>query len=377
MPRSVLLLFGLTTIIPALAQRASEPIPTDPVTAILEAFQRTKLVAISEVHGLQQEHDFIVKLVSDSRFSAVVQNVVVEFGNALYQNQMDRYLAGEDVPAEEIQKAWRNTALSPLSPFDAPVYERFFKTVRAVNATRSQADRIRIVLADLPVDWSKPVAEIEAVKTATSRDLHFHKVIQREVLASGSNALLLFGGAHLYRHWWNPFVNARGAPLNLIDLLEASSGPRVYVVMVHAFLEPDADLDRKLRDWNRPSFASLKDTWLGKWKTEPLLSDTVERGFPDGRVAKTRINGYAGLMLVDLADGYLYLGPRDALTLSVTDPQFFERNRDYASELRRRFALMSQGRALPATFFAPKTPRPYFLLEPTVAAPAPPPPPKP
>ncbi|MFN0101752.1 MAG: hypothetical protein ACKV2U_06630, partial [Bryobacteraceae bacterium] len=124
-------------------------------------------------------------------------------------------------------------------------------------------------------------------------------------LAKGANALLLFGGGHLYRHWWNPFGNARGAPLNLIDLLEGSSGPRAFVVMVHAFVEPDPELEQRLHNWNRPSFATLGDTWLGNWKTEPLLSDTVERGFPDGRVAKTRINGYAGLTLADLADGYL------------------------------------------------------------------------
>ncbi|MFN0106626.1 MAG: hypothetical protein ACKV2U_31590 [Bryobacteraceae bacterium] len=186
-PRSVVLAIGFTATIPALAQRAVEPVPGDPITGILEAFQRTRLVAIGEVHGLQQEHDFIVRLVSDARFAAVVRNIVVEFGNAMYQPQMDRYTAGENVPAEEVQKVWRNTALSPLSPFDAPVYERFFATVRALNASRSQADGIRIVLADIPVDWSKSAADIDAVKSASTRDSHFHKVIQREVLALPSH----------------------------------------------------------------------------------------------------------------------------------------------------------------------------------------------
>jgi hypothetical protein len=376
MSRSVLLVIGLIPIVPVLAQHAAEPVPGDPIAGIVEAFQRSRLVAISEAHGLQQEHDFIVRLVSDSRFASVVRNVVVEFGNALYQAQMDRYMAGEEVPAEEVQKAWRNTALSPLSPFDAPVYERFFATVRALNASRPQADRIRVVLADIPVDWAKPVADIEAVKAASTRDTHFHQVIQREVLARGTNALLLFGGGHLYRHWWNPFLNGRDVPLNLIDLLEGSPGSRVFVVMVHAFLEPDAELERRLRNWNRPSLASLKGTWLGDKETEPLLSETAERGFPDGRVAKARINGYAGLTLADLADGYLYLGSRDSLTLSVTDAEFFARNQNYAAELRRRFALMSQGRTLPASFFESKSPRSYFL-EPGLAAPAPSPPPKP
>ena len=213
---------------------------------------------------------------------------------------------------------------------------------------------------------------MEAVKASATRDAHFYKIIQREVLAMQSNALLLFGGGHLYRHWWNPFVDSRSAPRNLIDLLE--DGSRVFVVMVHAFLEPDVELERKLLGWKRPSLAILRDNWLGDKKTEPLLSDAVERGFPDGRVVKARINGYVGLVLSDLADAYLYLGPSDSLTQSVPGPQFFERNPAYADELRRRFAITSRGGRLPGSFFQPKTAGRYFH---DVKAPAPPPPPKP
>jgi hypothetical protein len=61
------------------------------------------IVALGEAHGLQEEADFIAQLIRHPGFYAKVKDIVVEFGNALYQDIVDRYVAGEEIPRTELQ----------------------------------------------------------------------------------------------------------------------------------------------------------------------------------------------------------------------------------------------------------------------------------
>ena len=74
-------------------------IPREPIAAILDAFRSHSLVALGEGrHGNEQGHDFRLSLIRDSRFPAVVNDIVVEFGSASHQAVMDRFVRGEQVP---------------------------------------------------------------------------------------------------------------------------------------------------------------------------------------------------------------------------------------------------------------------------------------
>jgi hypothetical protein len=338
--------------------RGSDPGPVDPVDAIIRAFDQKSMVGLAEAHTLQEEHDLIVRLIRDPRFADAASTIVVEWANALYQDSVDRYVRGEAEPKALVSRAWRNTEFSPLAPWDAPVYERFFDVVREVNQTRPPERRLRVVAAGPPVDWSGTRQEIEATKQRFPRDAHFFQIIDREVISKHQKALLIFGGAHLYRHWWNPFANGPTAP-NLIDLLEQKTRGSVFVIMVHAFVERDGELESRLRAWKGPAMARLEGTWLGLKSTEPLMQTSAERGFPDGTVARAKVNAYLGLKLQDLADAYLYLGDMESLTASVPTPAFFAANTDYAAELRRRFRLVSGGE-LPESYFTRERSRKYY-----------------
>jgi hypothetical protein len=329
---------------------AKDPAPLDPVDAIIRVFDTKPVVALAEAHTLQEEHDLIVRLVREPRFAEATSTIVVEWANALYQDSINRYVAGEDEPKDRVARAWRNTEFSPLAPWDAPVYERFFDVVRGVNLKRAADRRIRVVAADPPIDWNATRQEIEAAKQRYPRDAHFFSVIDREVLAPNRKALLIFGGGHLYRHWWNPFATGP-TPLNLIDLLEQKARGSVFVIMVHAFVERDAELESRLKPWKAPAMAQLSGTWLGLRSTDPLMQISAERGFPDGMVARAKVNAYVGLTLQDLADAYLYLGDMESLTASVPTPAFFSANPDYVEELRRRFRLITGGE-LPDSYFS-------------------------
>ena len=64
------------------------------VGTVLEAFTRYRLVGIGESHGLQNHHDALHLLLTDPRLPAALDDLVVEFGNARYQDTVDRFIAG-------------------------------------------------------------------------------------------------------------------------------------------------------------------------------------------------------------------------------------------------------------------------------------------
>ena len=130
------------------AQRSvgAEVHPEDAVTALTRALEAYPLVAIGEIHRNQQLHDLLVTVVRDARFLPNGGDIVVEFGNARYQDRMDRYIAGDTVDRKNLAQVWRDAV--NILVWDAPVYERFFETVREVNRTRPTGKYLRVVLAD-------------------------------------------------------------------------------------------------------------------------------------------------------------------------------------------------------------------------------------
>ena len=67
---------------------------------MIQLFQTHDIVMFGEVHDSKQEYEWLCKLVKTPGFSDHVDDIVVEFGNALYQKTVDRYVAGENVPFE-------------------------------------------------------------------------------------------------------------------------------------------------------------------------------------------------------------------------------------------------------------------------------------
>lgn len=101
---------------------------TEPLTtvngladAVLEAFKTHRLVGLGEIHGLQNHGDALALLLSDLRLPGVVDDIVVEFGNALYQHTIDRFIAGQPVADADLRRVWRNSVFSPLATGDEPM----------------------------------------------------------------------------------------------------------------------------------------------------------------------------------------------------------------------------------------------------------------
>jgi len=95
------------------------------VDAVVHAFDRHSIVLLGEVHWSNAEHRFIQKLLRDTRFPCLVDDIAIEAGNSLYQPLIDRFVAGDAVPADSIQLAWRNTT-QPMA-WDPPVYGAIYR----------------------------------------------------------------------------------------------------------------------------------------------------------------------------------------------------------------------------------------------------------
>src|SRR5947199_1473802 len=138
-----LLLSATVTLVGLAAQTVSpQPaVPIEPIAAVIDAFRSHEVVALGEGdHGNEEGHAFRLSLIRDPRFATTVNDIVVETGNALYQDLMDRFVQGEDIPDLSLRRIWQNTT-QPFTTFDTPIYEEFFRTVRVVNMSLPRARR--------------------------------------------------------------------------------------------------------------------------------------------------------------------------------------------------------------------------------------------
>jgi len=261
-----------TTTAAFLYAQAPVPVPTAPVEAIpaiVEAFRFHPIVALGNVEGgNEQSHAFQLALLRDSRFTAVASDILVEFGNALYQDVVDRFVRGEDVPYETLRRIWQNTTQVEYE-WDLPVYEDFFRTVRAVNASVPRSRQIRVLLGDPPLDWDHVHNLQDLLKAMGDRDGYALEVLRRNVLAKGRRALVIYGSQHLLRRNTAPGATDEWAS-GIVARIEKDRLSAVFTILPETrrdlrLLQPD------VASWPVPSLALLRGTLLGStiWDPRP------------------------------------------------------------------------------------------------------------
>jgi hypothetical protein len=229
--------------------------PLDPVAAILDAFATHDVVAMSDgaAHGHQQGHELIVRLLADAELGRRIDDIVVEWGNSLYQDVIDRYTAGEDVPRTELKQVWQNTTHELM--WDPPIYEEFFRAVRLINARLPRDEHLRVLLGDPPIDWATITTEDDREPFFAQRDSFPAKLIEDEVIARGRRALVIYGGLHLI-----------GRPLprlsdGIVIRLRAAG---VKVFNIASFTrDVAAAAQADVASWDTPQLALVAGTPLG------------------------------------------------------------------------------------------------------------------
>jgi hypothetical protein len=210
---------------------ATAPVHLDAVATILDAFRHHRVVALSEDHDEERAHAFRMSLIRDARFADVADDILVEFGNSLYQDVIDRFISGAPVADDALKRVWQDTT-QPDTIWDRPIYEDFFRSVRAVNAALPRSRRLRVLLGDPPIDWENIHTLEDLQRASAGRSSHPADILMREVVANGRRALVLYGAVHLWRQ------NLQGPAL--IEQFEARSGERAFVIVTHPFANLDA-----------------------------------------------------------------------------------------------------------------------------------------
>jgi hypothetical protein len=296
---------------------AREEEVSDPAEVLRAAWDRVPLVALGEVHAIAEYGAFLESLIDGGEIANQVDDIVVEFGSADHQDIADRYVAGEPVPAADMERLLRDT--TQLVVWDSPIYAKIFSAVRRANQ-RPDSRPIRVLLGDPPIDWAATKTAEDYRTIADRRDLHFAAVVEREVLAKRRRALLLFGAFHALK---------QGSRLDTAaSLLEQRHPGSVFAVMLYDGMGPHtAQVDATLSGGPRPRIVLLSRSWIG--------SLPARSAFVLPPVLQIR----KGLKLRDIADAYLYLGPAGSLTEASPPSKAYE-DATYLRELERRYPIV-------------------------------------
>jgi hypothetical protein len=268
-------------------------VAADPVSVILHALDTQPLVALSEgQHWNEQGHAFRLSLIRDPRFAARVDDIVVEFGSARYQQLLQRFTDGADVRYDRLRQVWENTT-QPNTVWDMPIYEEFFQAVHDLNRSLPPGRRIRVLLGDPPIDWTAVSSKDEILKWMAKRDTFAADLVQKEVLAKKRRALLIFGDGHFFRS---------GPEATLVSLIEKESPGTVFSIAAptSADLRP---IQPGVAEWRAPSIALLEGTMLG--------------AAPFGPYYELSGSEWESMRMEGQFDALLYLGPPSTITLSL------------------------------------------------------------
>lgn len=308
-----------------------EPRPAPAIEFVLAAFDKYDVVAIAESHGNATEHRFLQALISHPELPKRVNDIVIEFGNSLYQETLDRYILGADVPFEELCLVWRNTPASPLQTWDSPVYFEFLKTVREINRDLRKKRKIRVWASERPIDWSKIESPAEH-RPFLERSEYPAMITRDRVLAHGRKALLIRGGVHLAKKSIHG-----GQRLNVARFLTERYGKKLISIELWHDLDGQMpEVERRLARWPTPSIALLEGTWLGELPAGPLFHVFVRRD--DGTWGRPEID----YTIAEIYDAFLYLGPSSEMEIVRADPELI--TPEYRAELERRKRLLHRGR---------------------------------
>lgn len=317
--------------------QAPEPIPPraqEPITGIVEAFRTRDLVALSDAHGNEQTQAFLRTLVADPRFADAANDIVVEFGNARYQDVMDQYVRGDRISLQDVRPAWQDTTV----PNQIWADEAFFEIVRRVNATRPREKQLRVLLGDPPIDWSAVRTREDHFRWLAMRDSHPAALVQVEVLAKRRKGLLVYGHLHFQRRQiLSNFEMSDWRMQTIVSLIERSSPTRVFTIW-----RLDDELNTVvpgIESWPRPSLAITQGTALGAADVARLSPRSTTRVSVRGEaMVPVPREEWRSLPVQEQLDAVLYLGPQAQMTGTLTpakacaDPGFLD-------ERLRRIAL--------------------------------------
>jgi len=302
----VLLVGGLTTA-GVRAQSGRRPaVPVDPVDGIVEAFKSHNVVMLPGGHGSKQFHDLLLRILRDPRIQGTLTDIVVEFGTSRFQDVIDRYMRGDEIPQGVLRHAWQDTTI-PGTTNDGPYVEEFYQSVRALNATLSKDKQFRVLGGDPPVDWDNVVSKQDLRKWTVRRDSFAADLIHSEVIARGRRALVVYGHLHFpRREILSNYDMSNWQAQTMTSLIESRQGARVFVMLAEGTREV-VKLQADMAAWAPLSMAIVRGTVLGGADFTVFVGDGdrfVIRGVDD--FAKIPRDQHKPMLMEEQVDAILW-----------------------------------------------------------------------
>ena len=331
--------FGVVVAIWTTVLSQAQPSVKPAVDGVLALFQAKPVVVLCDYHGLAQQEDFYSVMVRDPRFAEKVGNVIVEFGGESSQSIIDRYIAGDDVPADELRKVWTETPGWIPGPTRLG-YINFFVAVRAANTRLAPERRIKVWLGEPKVDWSKINSVEELRPYIAQRDDNYVRIIRDEIIARKKKALLIIGTGHIF-----------GTAYLRNKLDKVNPGVLATVAPFTGYFEPEcnAKFVARAKDWPVPAAVSPTATtslkafletpgcnFLGPASVKSVLATPVDKLPPGTTSAEEMLRNVISMQSGEDADALLYLGPPDTLTESPYDPAIYLDPAYFKEQDRRR-----------------------------------------
>jgi hypothetical protein len=316
------------------AQKFEHPC-ADIISTLMLGFDKADIVGLGEHHWTRIDSDLRIRLIQNPDFPKRVHYIVVECGNSLYQGILDRYIRGEDVAKEELQKVWRDT--TQPGAWDSPIYEQFLNEVRSVNRRLPNELKLRVLAGDPPIDWAKVKTPEDFEPIINRRDSFPAKLIGQQILQPHDKALLIYGDGH-FSH--QPLQVGAGVlvPISLhptlASLLDESFPGRLYSIVAFGGPSPESmTLEHLIQAAARPVLLPLKGTAAGALNANDFLWPLV----PVERNGQRLPIFPKGLALSEAVDAFLYYGETDG-KLVGPDPEI-DADKIYAAEKDRRRGL--------------------------------------
>ena len=299
-------------LFPLVFAAATAAVPIEPIAAITEAFRTHEIVTLTDPHGNVQMQAFLLSLIRDPRFPDVVNDIVIETASARYQDAIDRFVRGDDVPAAVLRKAWEDHTVANSVGTQA---EEFIQAVRDVNARLSDPKKLRVIAGDPPIDWDNVVSPQDHRRWIELRDSYPADLVRRQVLDRGHRALVIYGQNHLQRFQMaSDYDMSTWQAQTIVSLLQHDD-PAVRILNIWTLVDRNEQHPDEVNAWHVPSLAMVAGTTLGRTDFGSYSSGLGGRfSVQNGRFVPLPREQWRGKPLEEEFDAVLYLGPTGSMT---------------------------------------------------------------
>ncbi len=332
---TALIALSMAFAVPEPQASIDEEQAADPIDYICDAFKAHPIVCLAEGgHQSKAPHEFLRRLLGDSRLIESVDVIIVEFANARYQSVLDAYIRGEEVSFDSLSRVWRNTGQSPMGPWDSPVYHRLLEVIRQGNRLLPDSEKVQVLAGDPFIDWSLIETNVDFNAARSPRDPYVAEQAIEFAFGKGMNVLIIFGGAHL------PKVPiAQDDPRNSLSYRILVRHPKAVTAI--GFLDPwNLGVQDRIGELIRGKVYSTDEQWLGAVNGGNYLPEIFSRVTDEqtGKQSWQQVRLYTDYSIEDLFDALIYIGPSSewGQEPSAYDP---ERDAEYLDELDRRSML--------------------------------------